>query len=83
MIMNHSINTAIRGSLPKTPTSAKAFMAKIEEYFQGSYKANASMLMTKMMHTKGVFVLAFRHFFIRFWEIQKLGSPESKKLRRS
>jgi hypothetical protein len=25
-------------------------MAKIEEYFQGSSKANASMLMTNMMH---------------------------------
>jgi hypothetical protein len=31
MIMDHSIDAAIRGSLPKTPTSAKAFMAKIEE----------------------------------------------------
>jgi hypothetical protein len=27
-------------------------MAKIEEHFQGSSKANASMLMTKMMHAK-------------------------------
>jgi hypothetical protein len=52
MIMNHSIDATIRGSLPKTPASAKAFMAKIEEYFQGSSKANASMLMTKMMHAK-------------------------------
>jgi hypothetical protein len=27
-------------------------MAKIEEYFHGSSKANTSMLMTKMMHAK-------------------------------
>jgi hypothetical protein len=52
IIMDHSIDTAIRGSLPKTPSSAKAFMTKIEEYFQGSSKANASMLMTKMIHVK-------------------------------
>jgi hypothetical protein len=52
MIMDHSIYTAIRGALPKSPTSAKAFMAKIEEHFHGSSKANASMLMTKMMHAK-------------------------------
>jgi hypothetical protein len=52
MIMDHSIDAAIRGSLPKTSTNAKAFMAKIEEYFQGSSKTNASMLMTKMMHAK-------------------------------
>jgi hypothetical protein len=52
MIMDHSINTAMREALPKSPTCAKAFMAKIEEHFQGSSKANASMLMTKMMHAK-------------------------------
>jgi hypothetical protein len=54
IIMHHSIDAAIRGSLPKTPRSAKAFMVKIEEYFQGSFKANVSisMLMTKMMHAK-------------------------------
>jgi hypothetical protein len=52
MIMDHSIDAAIRGSLPKTPTIVKAFMVKIEEYFQGPSKANASMLMNKMMHAK-------------------------------
>jgi hypothetical protein len=53
MIMDHFIDpAAIRGSLSKTPDSAKAFMAKIEEYFQSSSKANASMLMNKMMHAK-------------------------------
>jgi hypothetical protein len=52
MITDHSIDPTIRGSLPKTPASAKASMAKIKEYFQGSSKANASMLMTKMMHAK-------------------------------
>jgi hypothetical protein len=49
MIMDHSIDTAIRGALPKSPTIAKAFMAKIEEHFQGSSKANTSMFVTKMM----------------------------------
>jgi hypothetical protein len=52
MIMDHTIDPAIRGSLPKTPSSAKEFMIKIEEHFQGSSKANASMLMTKMMNAK-------------------------------
>jgi hypothetical protein len=52
MIMNHTINPAIRGALPKTPSSAKEFMTKIEEHFKGSSKANASMLMTKMMNAK-------------------------------
>jgi hypothetical protein len=47
MIMDHSIDTAIRGALLKSSTSAKTFMAKIEEHFQGSSKANASMIMTK------------------------------------
>jgi hypothetical protein len=52
MIMDHTINPAIRGALPKTPSSAKEFMTKIEEHFHGSSKANASMLMTKMMNAK-------------------------------
>jgi hypothetical protein len=52
MIMDHTIDPAIRGDLPKTPPSAKESMAKIEEHFQDSSKANASMLMTKMMNTK-------------------------------
>jgi hypothetical protein len=52
VIMDHSIDTTIRGALPKSPTCAKAFMAKIEEHFQGSSKANASMLMIMMMHAK-------------------------------
>jgi hypothetical protein len=52
MIMDHSIDTVIRGALPKSPKSDKDFMAKIEEHFQGSPKSNASMLMTKMMHAK-------------------------------
>jgi hypothetical protein len=47
-IMAHSINPAIRGTLPKTtPTSDKEFMAKIEKHFQGFSKANASILVTK------------------------------------
>jgi hypothetical protein len=52
MIMDHSIDTTIRGALPMSPTSAKTFMAKIEEHFQGSSKANVVMLVTKMMHAK-------------------------------
>jgi hypothetical protein len=52
MIMDHTIDPAIRGALPKTPSSAKEFMAKIEEHFQGSSKANVIMLMTKMMNAK-------------------------------
>jgi hypothetical protein len=52
MIMNHNIDPVIRGALLKTTSSAKEFMAKIEEHFQGSSKANARMLMTKMMNAK-------------------------------
>jgi hypothetical protein len=52
MNMDHTIDLAIRGALPKTPWSAKEFMSKIEEHFQGSSKANASMLMTKMRNVK-------------------------------
>jgi hypothetical protein len=51
-IMDHTINLATRGALPKTPSSAKELMTKIEEYFKGSSKANANMLMTKMMNAK-------------------------------
>jgi hypothetical protein len=50
--MDHTIDPAIRGALPKTPSSAKEFMTKIEEHFHGSSKANANMLMTKMMNAK-------------------------------
>jgi hypothetical protein len=52
IIMDHTINPAIRGALPKTPSSANEFMAKIEEHFQGSSKVKARMLMTKMMNAK-------------------------------
>jgi hypothetical protein len=52
MIMNHTIDPTIRRAFPKTPSSAKEFIAKIEEHFQGSSKANASMLMTKMMNAE-------------------------------
>jgi hypothetical protein len=52
MIMDLTIDPAIRGALPKTSSSAKEFMTKIEEHFQGSSKANTSMLMTKMMNAK-------------------------------
>jgi hypothetical protein len=52
MIMDHTTDPAIRGALPKTPSSAKEFMTKIEGHFQGSSKANASTLMKKMMNAK-------------------------------
>jgi hypothetical protein len=52
MIIDHTIDPVIRGALPKTLSSAKEFMTKIKEHFQGSSKANANMLMTKMMNAK-------------------------------
>jgi hypothetical protein len=52
MIMDHTIDPAIKGALPKTPSNAKKFIVKIVEYFQGSFKANASMLMNKIMNAK-------------------------------
>jgi hypothetical protein len=52
MIMDHTFNPAIRGALPKTPSSAKEFMTTIEEHFKRSSKGNARMLMTKMMNAK-------------------------------
>jgi hypothetical protein len=33
MIMDHTIDPAKRGALPKTPSSAMEFMDKIEEHF--------------------------------------------------
>jgi hypothetical protein len=42
MIMDHSIDTTIRGALPKSPACAKTYMAKMLEHFQGSSKANTS-----------------------------------------
>jgi hypothetical protein len=52
MIMNNAIDPAIIGALPKTAENAKIFMAKIEEQFMGSSKANTSILMSKLMHAK-------------------------------
>jgi hypothetical protein len=52
MIMDNTINPAIRGALPKTADNAKTFMAKIEEHFKGSSKANASILKSKLMRAK-------------------------------
>jgi hypothetical protein len=52
MIMDNAIDPAIRGALPKTAKNAKTFMAKIEEHFKGSSKANVSILMSKLMHAK-------------------------------
>jgi hypothetical protein len=52
MIMDNVIDPAIRGALPKTADNAKTFMAKIEEHFKGSSKANASILMRKLMQAK-------------------------------
>jgi hypothetical protein len=52
MIMDNAIDPAIRGALPKTTKNANTFMAKIEEYFKGSSKANAGILMSKLMQAK-------------------------------
>jgi hypothetical protein len=52
MIIDNTIDPAIRGALPKTADNAKAFMAKIEEHFKGSTKANTSILMRKLMQAK-------------------------------
>jgi hypothetical protein len=52
MIIHNVIDPAIRGALPKTADSAKNFMAKIEEHFKDSSKANANILMSKLMQTK-------------------------------
>jgi hypothetical protein len=49
MIVDNAIDPAIRGALSKTAENANTFMAKIEEYFKGSSKANASILMSKLM----------------------------------
>jgi hypothetical protein len=49
MIMENAIDPIIRGALPETADNAKTLMAKIEEHFKGSSKANASILMSKLM----------------------------------
>jgi hypothetical protein len=49
--MDIAISPTIRGSLEK-PKNAKDFMEKIEEYFKGSAKANAMILMSKLMSMK-------------------------------
>jgi hypothetical protein len=49
MIMDNAIDPAIRGAIPKTVDNAKTFMSKIEEHFKGSSKANASILMSKLI----------------------------------
>jgi hypothetical protein len=51
MIMDNAIDPA-RGALTKTAKNAKTFMAKIEKHFKGSSKANASILMSKLMQAK-------------------------------
>jgi hypothetical protein len=52
MIIDNAIDPATRMALPKTTENAKIFMAKIEEHFKGSNKANASILISKLMHVK-------------------------------
>ncbi|KAK3033128.1 hypothetical protein RJ639_036487 [Escallonia herrerae] len=51
MIMKGSITTAIRGAIPDSD-NAKLYLAHIEEQFQGSSKAHATMLITKMVTLK-------------------------------
>jgi hypothetical protein len=52
MIMDNVIDLAIRGAIPKIADNAKTFMAKTEEHFKGSSKANASILKSKLMQAK-------------------------------
>ncbi|KAK3004797.1 hypothetical protein RJ639_019930 [Escallonia herrerae] len=51
MIMKGSITTAIRGGVPDSD-NAKLYLAHIEEQFQGSSKAHATTLITKMVTLK-------------------------------
>ncbi|KAK3035793.1 hypothetical protein RJ639_034609 [Escallonia herrerae] len=51
MIMKGSITTAIRGATPDSD-NAKLYLAHIEEQFQGSSKAHATTLITKMVTIK-------------------------------
>ncbi|KAK2988522.1 hypothetical protein RJ640_022473 [Escallonia rubra] len=51
MIMKGSITTAIRGAIPDSD-NAKLYLAHIEEQFQGSSKAHATTLITKMVMLK-------------------------------
>jgi len=52
MMMDNKINPAVRGALPKEPKNAKEFLAKIEEHYQSSSKADGSTLMMKMLNAK-------------------------------
>ncbi|KAK2979478.1 hypothetical protein RJ640_001362 [Escallonia rubra] len=49
--MKGSITTAIRGAIPDSD-NAKMYLAHIEEEFQGSSKAHATTLITKMVTLK-------------------------------
>ncbi|KAK3007193.1 hypothetical protein RJ639_015489 [Escallonia herrerae] len=51
MIMKGFITTAIRGAIPDSD-NAKLYLAHIEEQFQGSSKAHATTLITKMVTLK-------------------------------
>ncbi|KAK3037571.1 hypothetical protein RJ639_030754 [Escallonia herrerae] len=51
MIMKGSITTAILGAIPDSD-NAKLYLAHIEEQFQGSSKAHATILITKMVTLK-------------------------------
>ncbi|KAK2995720.1 hypothetical protein RJ640_012444 [Escallonia rubra] len=51
MIMKSSITTAIRGAIPDSD-NAKLYLAHIEEQFQGSSKAHATTLITKIVMLK-------------------------------
>ncbi|KAK3019178.1 hypothetical protein RJ639_004727 [Escallonia herrerae] len=51
MIMKGSITTVIRGAIPDSD-NAKLYLAHIEEQFQGSSKAHATTLITKIVTLK-------------------------------
>jgi hypothetical protein len=52
MIMDNAVDPTIRGTLTKTADNVKTFMAKIEEHFRSSSKANTNILISKLMQTK-------------------------------
>ncbi|XP_068487080.1 uncharacterized protein [Phaseolus vulgaris] len=51
MLIKNSISPIIRGGIPDSP-NAKAYLASVEEQFQGTSKAHASTLILKLVTTK-------------------------------
>ncbi|XP_068486343.1 uncharacterized protein [Phaseolus vulgaris] len=51
MLIKNSISPIIRGGIPDSPNT-KAYLASVEEQFQGTSKAHASTLILKLVTTK-------------------------------